>query len=74
MPEKIEIDAVQDLKEKPIMDNVPVLQNESDFDTMYQKCIISKGINFLNDSRSKIIKQDDGTFLIAKEQTDGRII
>ena len=74
MADKIEIDALQDLKEKPIIDNVPVLQNQSDFDTMYPKCIISNGINFLNDPKTKIIKNNDESFLIGKQQADGRIL
>lgn len=75
MPEKITIDALKDLKEQQLIaDEVPVLQNESDFDSMYQKTIVSHGIDFINDKKSKIISRDDGSFLITKEQENGSLL
>jgi hypothetical protein len=60
MPEKITIDALEDFKEQQLIaDDVPVLQNESDFDTIYQKTIVNHGIDFFNDKESKIISKKD---------------
>lgn len=75
MPEKITIDALKDLKEQQlIVDEVPLLQNEPDFDSMYQKTIVSHGIDLINDKKSKIISRSNGSFVIAKEQEDWSLV